>query len=58
MTHETSPGAALAQKRWSRPENVARRVDRLVAELANIAPALSAQQREELHAAVDRRAAA
>lgn len=58
MTHPTSPGAALARKRWFRPENVTRRVERLAAELVSISPALSPAQRAELHAAIEGQAAA
>lgn len=57
MAH-TSVGSLLAKQRWQRPENVARRVARLVREIESIAPALTAEQRAELHAAAESQKAA
>ena len=61
MAHTKStpnPGTLLARARWSRPENLAKRVERLVRELATIAPDLSADQVEQLRSALDRKEAA
>jgi hypothetical protein len=51
---ETRPGALLARRRWDRPENVARRVERLAAEIAKLPPlprALRAQLTEAIKVA-------
>lgn len=48
---DTRPGALLARARWDRPENVARRVERLAAEIAKL-PTLTREQRAQLTGAV------
>lgn len=48
---DTRPGALLARQRWDRPENVARRVERLAAEIAKL-PTLTREQRAQLTAAI------
>lgn len=60
MAHTTAPnpGTLLARARWSRPENLAKRVERLCRELATIAPDLSADQIARLRSALDREEAA
>jgi len=51
-TDDTRPGVLLARKRWDRPEHVARRVERLAAEIARL-PALTREQREALVWAIE-----
>lgn len=48
---ETRPGALLVRQRWDRPENVAKRVNRLAAEIAKL-PALTREQRTQLTDAI------
>ena len=43
-----NPGTALARARWDRPENIARRVERIERELATIAPKLTPAQARRL----------
>lgn len=57
MTTDTDirPGALLARRRWDRPENVARRVERLAAEIARVVgtlPPLTREQRAQLMGAI------
>lgn len=52
-TATPNPGTLLSRARWSRPENVAKRVDRLARELAAISAHLTKAQRAELLAAIE-----
>jgi hypothetical protein len=50
-TTDTRPGALLARRRWDRPEHVAKRVERLAAEIAKLPP-LTRDQRAQLASAI------